>query len=118
MDPGGEALYRNAASVRDPSFYVSGLLELHKVSDATERRAMWRQSMAALARATAEEGPGPLDGLHPDALLKGVRVALSAQLLDDLDWLEPSAAGSALYALASALPIGAEQRALGRPGVR
>ena len=41
--------------MRDPSFYVSGLLELHNVSDVTERRAMWRQSMAALARATVEE---------------------------------------------------------------
>jgi hypothetical protein len=101
-------------SVRDPSFYVSGLLELHNVSDTAERRAMWRQSMAALARATAEEGPGPLDGLHPDALVKGVRAALAAQLVDDLDWLEPAAAGAALYELASALPIGPEQRDLGR----
>ncbi len=114
MDPRGEALYRTSPSVRDPSFYVSGLLELPNVSDAAERRAMWRQSMAALARATVEDGPGPLDGLHPDALLRGVRAALSSQLLDDLDWLEPAAAGAALYALASALPIGPEQRDLGR----
>ncbi len=100
--------------MRDPSFYVSGLLELHNVSDVAERRAMWRQSMAALARATVEEGPGPLDGLHPDALLKGVRAALASQLVDDLDWLEQAAAGAALYELASALPIGPEQRDLGR----
>jgi hypothetical protein len=100
--------------VRDPSFYVSGLLELHNVSDAAERRAMWRQSMAALARAMVEDGPGPLDGLHPDALVKGVRAALGNQLVDDLDWLEPAAAGAALYELASALPIGPEQRDLGR----
>jgi hypothetical protein len=100
--------------VRDPSFYVSGLLELHNQSDAAERRAMWRQSMAALARAMVEEGPGPLDGLHPDALVKGVRAALNNQLVDDLDWLEPAAAGAALYELASALPIGTEQRDLGR----
>jgi len=100
--------------VRDPSFYVSGLLELHNQSDAAERRAMWRQSMAALARAMVEEGPGPLDGLHPDALVKGVRAALSSHLVDDLDWLAPAAAGAALYELASALPIGTEQRDLGR----
>jgi hypothetical protein len=75
---------------------------------------MWRQSMAALARAMVEEGPGPLDGLHPDALVKGVRAALSNHLVDDLDWLAPAAAGAALYELASALPIGTEQRDLGR----
>src|SRR5690242_20358282 len=75
---------------------------------------MWRQSMAALARAMVEEGPGPLDGLHPDALVKGVRAALGAHLVDDLDWLEPAAAGAALFELASALPIGPEQRDLGR----
>ena len=100
--------------MRDPSFYVSGLLELHNVADVAERRAMWRQSMAALARATAEEGPAPLDGLHPDALLRGVRAALASQLVDDLDWLAPPAAGAALYELASALPPGPEQRDLGR----
>jgi hypothetical protein len=100
--------------VRDPSFYVSGLLELQNVSDPTERRAVWRQSMAALARAATEEGPGPLDGLHPDALVRGVRAAIANALIDDLDWLAPAAAGAALYALASALPLGPEQRDLGR----
>ena len=60
------------------------------------------------------ETPGPLDGLHPDALVKGVRVAIGNALVDDLDWLAPAAAGAALYELASALPIGPEQRDLGR----
>src|SRR5579864_8810016 len=100
--------------MRDPTFYVSALLELHKLGDAAERRASWRQSMAALARATAAEGPGPLEGVHPEALVAGVRAALAAHLVDDLDWLEPAAAGSALYELASALPLGPEQRDLGR----
>ena len=78
---------------------------------------MWRQSMAARSRVPWwKKRPGPLDGLHPDALVKGVRAALSSHLVDDLDWLEPAAAGSALYALASALPIGTEQRDLGRAG--
>ncbi|MEA2753584.1 MAG: hypothetical protein QOI41_7727, partial [Myxococcales bacterium] len=27
--------------------------------------------MAALSRAPTEGGPGPLEGLHPDVLLKG-----------------------------------------------
>jgi hypothetical protein len=70
--------------------------------------------MAALARATSEEGPGPLEGLNPSALLAGVRAALEAGLADDLDWLAPAAAGAALYELASALPLGPEQRELGR----
>jgi len=100
--------------VRDATFYASSLLELHKLTGAAERRASWRQSMAALARATAEEGPGPLEGLHPDALQAGVRAALHAGLVDDLDWLAPAAAGSALYELASALPLGPEQREVGR----
>ena len=100
--------------MRDPSFYVSGILDLHNMTDAGERRATWRQSMAALARATSEEGPGPLDGLHPGALVQGVRAALNAGLVDDLDWLAPAAAGAALYELASTMPAGAEQRELGR----
>jgi eukaryotic-like serine/threonine-protein kinase len=100
--------------VRDATFYASSLLDLHKLEGAVERRASWRQSIAALARATAEDGPGPLEGLHPEALLKGVQAALRADLVDDLDWLAPSAAGAALYELASALPLGPEQRELGR----
>jgi hypothetical protein len=70
--------------------------------------------MAALSRANLEEGPGPLEGLHPDVLLRGVSAALAAGLADDLDWLSPSAAGVALYTLAAALPVGTEQRELGR----
>jgi hypothetical protein len=100
--------------VRDATFYASSLLELHKLDGASERRASWRQSMAALARAAGEDGPGPLEGLHPEALLAGVRAALREGLVDDLDWLAPAAAGSALYELASALPLGFEQRELGR----
>ena len=66
--------------------------------------------MAALARATADDGPGPLEGVHPGALVDGVRSALQSGLVDDLDWLAPPAAGSALYELASALPLGPAAR--------
>ena len=100
--------------MRDPSFYVSGLLEMHRISDAIERRATWRQSMAALARASAEEASAPLDGLHPEVLAQSVRAALQMGIVDDLDWLAPTAAGPALYELAAALPLGPEQRELGR----
>ncbi len=99
--------------MRDASFYASGLLELPRLAGA-ERRASWRQSMAVLARVTSEDGPGPLEGLHPNALLAGVRAALQEGLADDLDWLAPAAAGAALYELASALPVGPEQREIGR----
>ena len=99
--------------MRDPSFYVSSLLELASASP-NDRRGLWRQAMAALSRAPTEGGPGPLEGLHPDVLLEGVRVALASGLVDDLDWLSPHAAGIALYSLASALPVGVEQRELGR----
>jgi hypothetical protein len=100
--------------VRDASFYVTGLLDLAKLTDAAERRATWRQSMAALAGASADDGPRPLDALQPEALVKGVRVALQMGMVDDLDWLARAAGGAALYELASALPVGAEQREVGR----
>lgn len=100
--------------MRDATLYASTLLELHKLAGAAERRAAWRQSMATLARAVAEDGPRPLEGLHPEGLVLGVRAALTSGLVDDLDWLAPAAAGAALYELASALPLGAEQRELGR----
>ncbi|MBS2015891.1 MAG: serine/threonine protein kinase [Deltaproteobacteria bacterium] len=99
--------------MRDPSFYVSSLLELAS-ANAADRRGLWRQAMAALSRVASEGGPGPLEGLHPDVLLKGVQAALEAGLVDDLDWLSPQAAGIALYSLAAALPVGTEQRELGR----
>jgi hypothetical protein len=79
-----------------------------------EKRAAWRQSITALAQVAAEEGPGPLEGLNPEALGAGVRMALQAGFVDDLDWLAPAPAGLALYELASALPLGGEQRELGR----
>jgi hypothetical protein len=100
--------------VRDATFYARSLLDLDKLTEAAERRACWRQAMAALARSTAEDGPGALEGLAPSALLSAVRVALRAGLADDLDWLAPAAAGAALYELAWALPLGPEQRELGR----
>jgi hypothetical protein len=79
-----------------------------------EKRAAWRQSMTALAQAAAEEGPGPLEGLNAEALAIGVRVALQCGFVDDLDWMASAPAAAALYELASALPLGAEQRELGR----
>jgi len=100
--------------VKGPWTYVSGLLDLPRMEDPADRRASWRQAMATLARVSVQNGPSPLDGLHPDALVKVVKVALRDGLVDDLDWLAPPASGAALYALAAALPPGAEQRDMGR----
>ncbi len=99
--------------MRDASFYVSQLLVFPSVG-REERRQLWRQAIASLAKATTEEGPGPLDGLHPDQLVPVAKVALADGLVDDLDWLGPAAAGRALYVFASALPSGQEQRELRR----
>jgi hypothetical protein len=99
--------------VRDASFYVSQLLVFPSVGKE-ERRQLWRQAMASLAKATTEEGPGPLDGLHPDQLVPVAKAALADGLVDDVDWLGPAAAGMALYVFASALPTGQEQRELRR----
>lgn len=56
----------------------------------------------------------PLEGLSPDLLLASVRAAVSANLINDLEFLSPPAAACALYGLASALPYGPERRDLGR----
>ena len=99
--------------VRDPYVFTSGLLDLPTIEDPAERRAVFRQSMATLARVGAE-GPRPLEGLHPEALIRGVKTALGSGMIDDLDFLAPGPAGAALFELAAALPVGPEQRELGR----
>ncbi len=99
--------------MRDPYAFISGLLDLPTIEDPAERRAVFRQSMATLARVGAE-GPRPLEGLHPEGLIRGVKTALGAGMIDDLDFLAPGPAGAALFELAAALPVGAEQRELGR----
>ncbi|MBK8216442.1 MAG: serine/threonine protein kinase [Myxococcales bacterium] len=99
--------------MKDPGLYVQSLIDLPK-RQPDERRVLFRQAVAALSRASIEEGPGPLEGLNPDAVAAAVKVALAGGLFEDLDWLAPPAAGRALYLLAAALPAGAEQRDLGR----
>jgi hypothetical protein len=94
--------------------HLAGLLELPRVDNVEERRALWRQGMATLARLTLEQQPVPLEGLEPSALLEAVRAALAHDLLDDLSWLSPPGAAAAVYELASAIPVGPERRQLGR----
>lgn len=94
--------------------YLDGLTQLPQLTTVEERRAVWRQGLAALATAVAGRQPTPLEGLVPDAVLAGVRVALATGLVDDLAWLSKADAATALFELAAALPPGAEKRDLGR----
>ncbi|AKT40186.1 serine/threonine-protein kinase [Chondromyces crocatus] len=94
--------------------YLEGLLDLASHTSRNIRRALFRQSLAALALADALDGPPPLDTLNPEALLRSVRIAMADGLLDDLSWLAPPAAGVAIYEIASALPLGPERRDLAR----
>jgi eukaryotic-like serine/threonine-protein kinase len=96
------------------SQHLRGFLELPRVESDEERRSLWRQAMATLARAALEQQPVPLEGLDPAQLLEAVRAVFKANLLDDLDWLAPSGAAAAIYELASAIPVGPERRQLGR----
>ncbi len=98
--------------MRERGPYVGGILDLPQSKSEDERRAAWRQTLVLLAR--GGEGPGPLEGLHPDALLAAVRTALASGLVDDTDWIAEAAAGVALYELAAVIPPSAEQRELGR----
>ncbi|UQA57387.1 serine/threonine-protein kinase [Polyangium aurulentum] len=94
--------------------FLEGLLELHRYDDRNARRTVFRQSMAALAIEASLDGPAPLDGLSPEALLRSARAALGDGLFDELDWLAPPAAAAALYEITGALPLGPERRELGR----
>ncbi|HSQ66681.1 MAG TPA: serine/threonine protein kinase, partial [Polyangiaceae bacterium] len=91
-----------------------GLVDLPRLKRPDERRLVWRQVLVALARSANRDGPGPLEAIHPDTLVGAVKVALADGLLDDTEWLSEAAAGAALYELASAVPVGNEQREVGR----
>jgi eukaryotic-like serine/threonine-protein kinase len=94
--------------------YLVGLAQLGELTTPEERRAAWRQGLAALATAAADQQPTPLEGSSADSLLTGVRIALATGLVDDLGWLSRPLAAAALFELASALPQGREKRDLGR----
>jgi hypothetical protein len=87
---------------------------LHQIRNADEQRSTWRQSIASLSRAVADHQLVPLEGLPPESLLASVRTAFAVNLIEDLDWLSAPAAATALFELASALPVSQERRELGR----
>jgi hypothetical protein len=93
---------------------VEALATLARVSDAAERRASWRQAVAALGQNIRVSGAPPLDGVAPDVLVRAAQIALETNLADDLDWIAPGAAAVALFELSSVLPAGQERRDFGR----
>jgi hypothetical protein len=99
--------------VSGPS-HLSAFTQLAQVGSEDERRSLWRQGMATLARAALEQQPVPLEGIDPKLLLESVRAAFADNLVNDLAWLSPPAAAAAVYELAAAIPMGPERRQLGR----
>jgi hypothetical protein len=91
---------------------VADLGLIARLTDADERRGVWRRFIASLGE--EDGGPSALEGLPPEEIAAGVRAALANGLVDDLDFVDSPRAGAALYALASALPASPEQRDLGR----
>lgn len=94
--------------------YLAGLAQIHTRESPDERRSLWRQGLASLAAAAADQQPTPLEGIATDLLLSSVRCALGAKLVDDLSFLSRPVATAALFELAGALPASPEKRELGR----
>lgn len=94
--------------------FLARLLELPRVDEPSVRRGIWRQSIAALGLADAGGIPMALAGVDPRALNRTIYAVLGDGLLDEMDFIAPSAGAVALYQIASALPLGEERRAIGR----
>ncbi len=97
-----------------PKDYLDSFALLSRDTTEEQRRSLWRQGIATLARAAIAQQPVPLEGINPDLLLRAVGTALNAGLVDELDWLSPPAAAAAIYELAAAIPESRERRELGR----
>lgn len=100
--------------MREEHSDLAGLAQLHHLDSVAEVRSQWRRGIATLAALASDQQPVPLEGMSPELLLAGVRLALNNRLLDDLDWLSPPAAAVAVFELASVLPRSAAKRELGR----
>lgn len=93
---------------------VESLVVLPRLMEDVERRASWRQAIAALGHGGRVTGPPPLDGVDLQDVERAVGVALATGLVDDLDFIAPGPAAVALYELMAALPAGRDRRELGR----
>ncbi|MBW2526174.1 MAG: serine/threonine protein kinase [Deltaproteobacteria bacterium] len=98
--------------------FLDRLLELPRVEEASVRRGIWRQSIAALGLADAGGIPMALAGVDPRALGRSIYTVLTDGLLEEMDFIAPSVGAVALYQIASALPLGEERRAIGRKVLR
>jgi eukaryotic-like serine/threonine-protein kinase len=94
--------------------YLAGLALIHTRESPDDRRSLWRQGLASLAAAAADQQPTPLEGIATDQLLASVRCALGSAMVDDLSFLSRPVAAAALFELAGALPPSPEKRELGR----
>ncbi len=94
--------------------FLARLLQLPHVADPEERRGIFRQAIATLGHDTTAATPMALAGVDPIAFTQSVQVAALDGLLDDLSFIQPAAAASALHQIASALPLGPERRSIGR----
>lgn len=90
------------------------LVSLASQSDETERRASFRQVVAALGQQSDLFAVSELDRVDVGQLVRACRSALQSGLLDDLAWIAPGAATLALYEITTALPPGDERREFGR----
>jgi hypothetical protein len=93
---------------------VEALATLLQLTDGAERRASWRQAIAALGQSGGGYGQPPLDGIDPELLGRATQLALETGLVDDLDWLGAGQGAVALYEITAALPAGRTRRELGR----
>ncbi len=93
---------------------VEALAALPRLQDAAERRANWRQAIAALSQSSPLLGPPPLDGVDRQSLELAVGVVVDSGLADDLDWIAPGSAALALYEIMAAISSSKLRRELGR----
>ncbi|MGC4088589.1 MAG: serine/threonine-protein kinase [Polyangiaceae bacterium] len=95
---------------------VEALASLIRLESAGERRASWRQAIAALGQRAGSglASAPPLEGMAQEVIARAAELAIELGLADDLDWLAPGPATVALYELTAALPPGKTRRELGR----
>lgn len=105
-----------AISMRARPNPVEALATLIRVEDSNQRRANWRQAIAALGQRTGFglTAAPPLEGIAQEVIARAAEVAIEVGLADDLDWLAPGPATVALYEITAALPPGKTRRELGR----
>lgn len=104
---------RDPRDARGAFAYLTSFLELPETA-VDEGLAVFRRALEDLGCDRGETGVGALEGVSPSALAAAVRAGIDRGYFDDLGFLSDADAGRAVYALAASLPLGTEQRELGR----